>query len=344
MKPITIVGGGLSGLTLGIALRRRDIPVTILEAGSYPRHRVCGEFLSGSGQDSLARLGLLECLSRTAPKLAHTAAFFTAQLSSPVKTLPRPALCISRFAMDEALAHEFVRVGGTLRDHERWPTDRWGEGIVRATGRRVRAQEAGWRWVGLKAHVRGVALEADLEMHLTFNGYVGLCRLAGDRVNICGLFRSRSALPEAPHLLPEFLGGVAHSPLRRRLAEAKFDSESFCATAGLSLQPRTPDPGDGFCIGDAITMTPPITGNGMSMALESSELAQDPLTLYSTGSLSWESATRQLADTIATRFASRLTWASILHKGLMMRWPTGAMVWAVPRWDFLWRILFEQTR
>ena len=58
MKPkgITIVGGGLAGLTLGIALRQQQVPVTVWEAGRYPRHRVCGEFISGSGQATRARL------------------------------------------------------------------------------------------------------------------------------------------------------------------------------------------------------------------------------------------------------------------------------------------------
>jgi NADPH-dependent 2,4-dienoyl-CoA reductase/sulfur reductase-like enzyme len=41
-KSITIVGGGLAGLTLGIGLRQRSVPVTIQEAANYPRHRVCG--------------------------------------------------------------------------------------------------------------------------------------------------------------------------------------------------------------------------------------------------------------------------------------------------------------
>ena len=63
---MTIAGGGLAGLVLGIALRDREIPVVLHEAGRYPRHRVCGEFLSGNGP------ALLEALAgrRTAVKLA----------------------------------------------------------------------------------------------------------------------------------------------------------------------------------------------------------------------------------------------------------------------------------
>ena len=53
-RPLTIVGGGLAGLTLGIALRQRGVPVTIWEAGHYPRHRVCGEFICGRGRETLS--------------------------------------------------------------------------------------------------------------------------------------------------------------------------------------------------------------------------------------------------------------------------------------------------
>ena len=56
-QTIQIVGGGLAGLTLGIALRKSEIPVTIWEAGHYPRHRVCGEFISGRGLEVLDVLG-----------------------------------------------------------------------------------------------------------------------------------------------------------------------------------------------------------------------------------------------------------------------------------------------
>ncbi|MFZ9874958.1 MAG: NAD(P)-binding protein, partial [Candidatus Methylacidiphilales bacterium] len=47
MKTVEIVGGGLAGLTLGLCLRQKGVPVDLFEAGTYPRHRVCGEYLSG---------------------------------------------------------------------------------------------------------------------------------------------------------------------------------------------------------------------------------------------------------------------------------------------------------
>ena len=47
LAPIEIIGGGLAGLSLGLALRRGGVPVTLHEAGEYPRHRVCGEFITG---------------------------------------------------------------------------------------------------------------------------------------------------------------------------------------------------------------------------------------------------------------------------------------------------------
>src|SRR2546427_12926265 len=97
MKPITIVGGGLAGLTLGIGLRQRGIPVTIWEAGHYPRHRVCGEFIVGRGQDVLARLGLSKVFFQTGAITARTAAFFLGRTRCPVRTLTPPALCLSRF-------------------------------------------------------------------------------------------------------------------------------------------------------------------------------------------------------------------------------------------------------
>jgi len=188
-KPITIVGGGLAGLTLGIGLRQRGVPATVWEAARYPRHRVCGEFISGRGLETLARLDLEQLILGAGATRARTAAFFSRRTASRPQTLPRPALCVSRFILDNMLAGEFRRLGGELRAGERWRGTFSGAGVVRATGRSAQPTENGWRWFGLKAHASQVSLTVDLEMHVAPDGYVGLCWLAGDEVNVCGLFR-----------------------------------------------------------------------------------------------------------------------------------------------------------
>src|SRR5262245_66138017 len=93
LKTVTIIGWGLAGLSLGIGLRQRGVPVVIWEAGHYPRHRVCGEFINGHGQGTLGRLGLREKLWAAGAHPATTAAFICRRASSPVRLLPEPALC-----------------------------------------------------------------------------------------------------------------------------------------------------------------------------------------------------------------------------------------------------------
>src|ERR1041384_1517971 len=116
-KTITIIGGGLAGLTLGIGLRQRGIPVTIREAGSYPRHRVCGAFISGPGQQVLERLGLHGPFLRAGATKAQAGAFFLGKARSPVRPLAPAASCLSRSTMDVLLARSFREPGGDLHEH-----------------------------------------------------------------------------------------------------------------------------------------------------------------------------------------------------------------------------------
>src|SRR5580704_6803665 len=131
-RPITIIGGGLAGLTLGIGLRQQNVPVTIQEAGDYPRHRVCGEFISGSGQTVLERLGLLSHFQNAGAIYAHTVTFICGTTPSPVRRLATPALCLSRHKMDALLAEIFQQSGGELRTRSRWTSGFDGEGIISA--------------------------------------------------------------------------------------------------------------------------------------------------------------------------------------------------------------------
>jgi len=344
MKPIRIVGGGLAGLTLGIGLRRYEVPVSIVEAGQYPRHRVCGEFISGQGQQVLVHLGLEEKLREAGLRPATNVRFYLDPAPEVEQTLPQPGWCLSRHILDELLAREFQRLGGELHERERWSEPMCGEGIVRASGRRVQPLVEGWRFFALKAHVRGVELAADLEMHFVPSGYVGICRLAGDVVNVCGLFRSRTVEPDLARRWPEWLHGPSSSSLHRRLAPATFLRESFCSVAAFSLQPQRASAQAECCVGDALTMIPPVTGNGMSMAFESAEIAAPLLAAYSRNDSSWLEVQQQVARECDAAFATRLRWARLLQKGLFhasVRAALGFVVVHPAAWS---RGLFANTR
>lgn len=343
-KTVTIVGGGLAGLALGIGLRQQAVPVTVWEAGRYPRHRVCGEFISGKGQQTLARLGLRELLVKAGARPAETTAFFSSRTASPIRRFSAPALCLSRHVLDDLLARHFRQLGGELRENERWRDADFPEGVVRASGRRVQPVVNGWRWFGLKAHAGNVRLVADLEMHLSPAGYVGLCRLNDDEVNVCGLFRRRAPGADTPRRWSDTLRGAPGSLLNRRLAEAKFDEDSFCSVAGLVLRPQKAVEKSECCIGDALTMIPPVTGNGMSMAFESAEIAIEPLTAYSRGNISWSEAQQTIARQCDERFAQRLAWAAQLQKLLLTPGLQSLLVFLVPRCRWIWQLCFDHTR
>lgn len=344
VKPLTIIGGGLAGLTLGIGLRQRGIPVTVREAGEYPRHRVCGEFISGRGQAVLARLGLQELLVKAGAVSAPAAVFFRGRSKSPVRPVNPPALCLSRFVLDELLANWLRAHGGEVREHARWPGAADKEGMVRATGRRPVARPGNWRWLGLKAHARKVSLSAELELHGQEDGYVGLCRLPGEQVNVCGLFRRSARAAASAVSWREKLRGGEGTSLRARLAGAEFDEGSFCSVAGLGLRPVRASVQAECCIGDALTMIPPVTGNGMSMAFEAAELALEPLAAWSRGRVDWVEAQQSMARACDQAFAQRLAWARWLQWLMFTPLARGQIGMLLLQSDWLWRCMFERTR
>ena len=344
-KPITIIGGGLAGLALGVGLRRQHIPTTVLEAGHYPRHRVCGEFISGRGQATLTRLGLTNLFDQAGARPARTVALFSSKSRSGVRHLPSPALCLSRYHMDMAIAEEFVRLGGRLQLGNAWRDGLAGEGLVGAIGR-VRADSEGKRrsWFGLKAHFHGLRLEADLELHLGCAGYIGLCRLDENEVNVCGLFKGHFQRERCPGGKLGRLLQFAGPKLGQRLRQARMDESSFCSVAGLGYGERQCLDTEACAIGDCLTLIPPFAGNGMSMAFEAAELAVEPLTRYGLSRINWMEAVQSIRVACHQRFERRLAWSRALHRLMFHPAAQRGLAPLIFRFDCVWRWIFALTR
>lgn len=317
-RPVEIIGGGLAGLALGLALRHAAIPVTLHEAGDYPRHRVCGEFIAGLDPRTIGHLGLTSLISDA---LRHTeVAWFRRDTLQLRQTLPAPALAISRHVLDQRLATAFVAAGGNLHTRSRTELSSAPPGRVFAQGRRA---VSGSSWLGLKCHAKGLALTAPLELHLGEQAYVGLCELADGRVNVSGLFRQRPGLAlDRATALPAYLRAAGLDTLADRLAASDVDADSRCAVAGLAFglarrpaaaatTPRR------LVLGDAAALIPPFTGNGMAMAFQSAALALDPLIAWSQGKAGWPATIARIDRLVRARFRVRLAAAGLLHPALL---------------------------
>ncbi len=307
LRPIEIIGGGLAGLSLGLALRRAGVPVVLHEAGAYPRHRVCGEFIAGLDRRTIEVLGLAPYLA-DARHHREVAWVFGNGTAGRKQRLPEPALGISRLRLDARLAEAFAAAGGELHTGSRVTGAPPGEGRVTCTGRRRHNHG----WMGLKCHVRGLTLAADLELHLGAESYVGLAGVEDDRVNLCGLFRRRALCAKGPNLVLGYLQAAGLSHLAARLAGAELDPASFCAVAGIAFDTGVVR-GDGLRIGDAAAMVPPFTGNGMAMAFQSAAESLPHLLAYSRGETEWAHALTAITPALAARFNRRLQTAGLLH-------------------------------
>jgi hypothetical protein len=216
-QPIEIVGGGLAGLAAGLALRKAGVPVTVYEAGDYPRHRVCGEFISGLDAATVESLGVAELLADARPH--RTVTYFLRGRPLPPYALPAPAWGISRHTLDARLARAFVAAGGDLRTRTRVTGDETPPGRIFAAGR----PRKGPFWVGLKVHAAGVELASDFEVHLGERAYVGLSRVETGEVNVCGIFAQRPLAPRGLGLLPAYLEACGLAALAKRLRACRMD-------------------------------------------------------------------------------------------------------------------------
>lgn len=72
-----------------------------------------------------------------------------------------------------------------------------------------------------------------------------------------------------------------------------------------------------LCLGDAESMIPPFTGNGMSMAFQAAEHATGPLTAWAEGRRSWPETDQVIRRRLRHGFRRRLAAAALLHRAVL---------------------------
>lgn len=313
-QQITILGGGLAGLSLGICLRQEQIPVHILEAQPYPRHRLCGEFLHGSGAQMLHRLEIP--IPKHTPKHSKVA-WYDDNGSICTHHMPQSVYGLSRWQLDQLLAEKFSKLGGKISFTRISPVQLQGqEGTVFAYGRK-RSKSP---WFGIKQHMKNLPLEADLEVHLGSNGYIGLTPVEDGSINICGLFKQTQTLQKAPkkERLPLLLQQAGLDNLSRRVQQAELKPHSICGVAGLKLGTQSSSAKTNeICLGDTGFCIAPLTGNGQSMALESAVYSAPFLSKWAYKQATWGTTCQNIQQLRKQIHQKRVSMSLLLNKAIL---------------------------
>lgn len=266
---IVIRGGGLAGASAAIAACRHSPDVLIVEKSRFPRHKVCGEFLSSEAIPLLDRMGIAlpeaARIRRVLLRFACNEKWFT---------LPEPALGISRYLLDQRLFESARSHGAKIATTGPQPQ-------IVAHGRKSSSPK-GNRLFGFKTHFRGPSSDS-VEMYFFDGGYVGVSAVEEGITNVCGLM-SEDRLVRINFHPDELI--LKFQPLAERLARFSklFD---WLMVGPLIYENKVGSADDHYLAGDALSFIDPFTGSGMIGAVatgyragEAAALREPPAKYY----------------------------------------------------------------
>jgi menaquinone-9 beta-reductase len=293
---LIVIGGGPGGCATAISAARSGARVLLLERGRFPRHKVCGEFVSAESLGLLETLLAADCRSLIAgaPRISTGKVFSDgAEISAEINP---PAASIARYDLDIALWKSAIQSG--VEALEGW-TVKAVEGngreamlfrvvtqsgsfearaLVNASGRwsfltapSTRARAANSRWIGIKAHFREEAAAASVDLYFFPGGYCGVQPVSAPEngykalINACAMVKADIATDLAQVFR-------CHPALHAR-SRSWEPAMPQVSTSPLTFHEPEPLQDHILQVGDSATFVDPFIGDGISLALRSGDLA-----------------------------------------------------------------------
>lgn len=303
---VIIIGGGLAGLCNAIHLSKLGKKVLLIEKNEYPKHKVCGEYISN---EVLPYLEFLE----VNPFDSGAVRINNFQLSTTKSNiisakLPLGGFGISRYTLDLVLSEKAKENGVTILQDtvsnvtflkDVFQVETKDNNIftskitIGAFGKRSLLDVKMGRnfiqkkspYLGVKIHVKGDFKEDLVALHNFKGGYCGVSKVENNAINLCYItnyatfkqYKNIEDFQEQVVFKNNYLNEIFHS------SEAIF--EKPLSISQISFETKKPVEDHILMCGDSAGMIHPLCGNGMSMAIQSAQLASKLILNYFNGEI-----------------------------------------------------------
>lgn len=298
---ILIVGGGLAGLTAAIHLSKIGLKVILIEKNEYPKHKVCGEYISN---EVVSYLNWLE-IDCDDLKPTHINKFQFSFLDGKIleSNLPLGGFGVSRYLLDVFLCKKAVENGCKIiqdsvekisfSENQFTVTTAKNavfksEILIGAYGKRSSIDLKLDRdfiykkapWLAVKAHYSGVFPNDLVGLHHFKGGYCGVSKVENEIINICYLADYKTF--KKYKNIEEFqINVVSRNPhLKFILDNCVPVFEKPLTISQISFDKKKAVENHILMIGDTAGLIHPLCGNGMAMAIHSAKIVSELIENY----------------------------------------------------------------
>jgi len=298
---VIIIGGGLAGLTSAIHLSKSGLKVILIEKNEYPKHKVCGEYISNEVLPYLKWLDIN--IAALHPANITKLQFSNINGKTINSSLPLGGFGISRYALD-AFLYEKAKANGCeiiLENVENVVFDQdeftvttsenlvlKSKIVIGAFGKRSNIDlklhrdfiQKNSPWLAVKGHYSGDFPNDLVGLHNFKGGYCGVSKVEDNRINICYLadyetFKQYKNIEEFQHAV------VHKNPhLKAIFEKSTLLFEKPLTISQISFEKKEAVENHILMIGDTAGLIHPLCGNGMAMAIHSAKIVSELVGKY----------------------------------------------------------------
>ena len=205
-QPIIILGGGLAGLTAAIHLSKLGYSIIVIEKNEYPKHKVCGEYISNEVVEYFRWLELESVLEKSHP-ITNFRLDIDFKNTAEVE-LPLGGFGISRFELDHLLYEkaklqqvQFIQetvteisfkddifkiaVSSGLVVESSVVLGSFGKRSTLDVQLKRKFIQKKSHWMAVKSHFNGAFTDNLVGLYPFEGGYCGVSKVENNRINIC---------------------------------------------------------------------------------------------------------------------------------------------------------------